>query len=69
MSEIYYYNIGTKALHIEGFCKNYNSFNRKCFSSYFEAVKFSRGQIYFCADCEKMFNKVLSEYVEKKNTK
>lgn len=66
MQKIYSYNTKSKALHIEGFCKNDNGYEYKHFNSASEAISFSGGQIFLCKDCERERDRILREAIQAK---
>lgn len=69
MNGIYWYNTGTKVLHIEKFCENYKNYGSKQFDSASEAISFSGGQILLCKNCERERDRILRKAVEEKSNK
>jgi len=66
LKEIYLYNEGSKALHIEGFCPKANSPEYKRFHSESEAIKYAGRQIYLCRTCEQERDRIIRKMIMKK---
>ncbi|MDY3304442.1 MAG: hypothetical protein SOW78_09230 [Clostridia bacterium] len=62
--KIYYFNKGTKTLHIKGFCKNSNPYEKIGYYTEQEAFKDNGRFIHMCGECEKEKEKIILNEVK-----
>lgn len=62
--KIYYFNEGSKTLHIKGFCKNSVSTEFKTYYTEQEAIQDNGRHIHMCVECEEKKEKCLQQAVE-----
>ena len=65
--KIYFYNKGTKALHIKDFCKNGNVYDCKSYYTEQEAIEDNGKYIHMCIECEERKEKLLQQAVKNSN--
>lgn len=64
MEKIYCFNNGTKTLHIKGFCKNSDPFDRREYCTEQDAIKENGKFIHMCEECEKEKEKIIHNEVK-----
>ena len=67
--KIYLFNKGTKTLHIKGFCKNSDPYERIEYYTEQDAVKDNGRFIHMCEECEKEKEKIIYNEVKGRSEK
>ena len=63
--KIYYFNIGTKTLHIKGLCKNSIGSDYKTYATEQEAIQDNGRYIHMCVECENEREKIIQNALKK----
>lgn len=62
--KIYYFNEGSKTLHIKGLCKNSGGYGCKSYSTEQQAIQDNGKHIHMCIECEEKKEEILQNAVK-----
>jgi hypothetical protein len=61
LEKIYYFNKGTKTLHIKGLCKNSVGYDYKTYATEQEAIQDNGRYLHMCVECENEKEKIIHD--------
>lgn len=64
--KIYYFNKGTKTLHIKGLCRNSTCYDCIFYTTEQEAIQDNGRYIHMCVECEKEREKIIQKALKEK---